>query len=141
MSGLPERPARYGCSGTASTWRSPASRFVDTRTGGRRSSTREAYSHEEISSGFWRGDTNVRAPVFYSYTAPEPVGLPYQPLQPEAAFWADAGGSSMAMLMYDDLRKMTSPKTALLDFLESTYHAGSRTAGWNEEAFATKVGS
>jgi hypothetical protein len=43
----------------------------------------------------------------------------------------------MAMLMYDDLRRMASPKTALLDFLDSAYHAGARTAGWDEEALAT----
>ena len=104
--------------------------------------TREAYSHEVISFGFWPGDTNVRAPAFYSYTAPEPAGLADQPLQPEGAFWADAGESSIAMLMYDDLRKMDPPKVALLDFLESAYHAGARTAGWDEEAFATtKLGS
>ena len=99
--------------------------------------TREAYSHEVISFGFWPGDANVRAPAFYSYTAPEPAGLADQPLQPEEAFWADADGSSMAMLMYDDLRRMASPKTALLDFLDSAYHAGARTAGWDEEALAT----
>jgi hypothetical protein len=43
----------------------------------------------------------------------------------------------MAMLMYDDLRKIASPKAALLEFLESAYHAGARTAGWVEEAFTT----
>lgn len=99
--------------------------------------TLEAYSHEVISFGFWAGDENVRAPAFYSYTAPEPAGLADHTLQPQEAFWADAGGSSLAMLMYDDLRKMISPRAALLDFLESAYHAGARTAGWDEEAFAT----
>jgi hypothetical protein len=99
--------------------------------------TREAYSHEVISFGFWPGDANVRAPAFYSYTAPEPAGLPNQPLQPEQAFWTDIGGSSRALLMYDDLREMGSPNSALLDFLESTYHAGARTAGWSEEALTT----
>jgi hypothetical protein len=99
--------------------------------------TREAYSHEVISFGFWPGDANVRAPAFYSYTAPEPAGLADRPLRPEGAFWADAGGSSIATLMYDDVRKKDSPKVALLDFLESAYRAGARTAGWDEEAFAT----
>ena len=99
--------------------------------------TREAYSHEVISFGFWPGDADVRAPAFYSYTAPEPPGLADQPLRPEGAFWADAGGSFTAMLMYDDLRQMISPKTALLDFLESAYHAGAVAAAWDEEAFAT----
>jgi hypothetical protein len=98
--------------------------------------TREAYSHEVISFGFWPGDADFRAPAFYSYTAPEPAGLTGQPLRPEEAFWADMG-SSRALLMYDDLRKMNSPKTALFNFLDSAYRAGARTAGWNEEAFTT----
>jgi hypothetical protein len=50
---------------------------------------------------------------------------------PEAAFWAPEGG--MALLMYNDLRKMDSPKFALLGFLESAYQAGARTVGWDIE--------
>jgi hypothetical protein len=95
--------------------------------------TREAYSHEVISFGFWPGDRNVRSPAFYAYAAPEPEGLAGQPLEPEAAFWATEGG--MALLMYDDLRKMDSPKSALLEFLESAYQAGAKTAGWDVEGF------
>src|SRR5215210_79619 len=93
--------------------------------------TREAYSHEVISFGFWPGDRNTPAPAFYSYTSPEPDGLIGQPLRPEAAFWASEGG--MALLMYDDLRKASSPKDALLEFLETAYEAGARTAGWDVE--------
>ena len=99
--------------------------------------TREAYSHEVISFGFWPGDRNVRAPAFYSYTAPEPEGLTDQPLRPEVAFWAPEGGTTL--LMYDDLRRMDSPKPALLDFLESAYLAGAKTAGWDVEAFRTTL--
>ena len=95
--------------------------------------TREAYSHEVISFGFWPGDRQVRAPAFYSYTAPEPEGLTDQPLRPEGAFWAPEGG--MALLMYDDLREEESPKSALLEFLQSAYEAGARTADWNIEDF------
>jgi hypothetical protein len=91
--------------------------------------TREAYSHEVISFGFWPGDHNTPTPAFYSYTAPEPDGLTGRPLSPEAAFWAPEGG--MALLMYDDLRKVVSPKTTLLDFMQSAYEAGARTAGWD----------
>jgi hypothetical protein len=95
--------------------------------------TREAYSHEVISFGFWPGDKNVREPAFYSYTAPEPGGLTGQPLSPEGAFWAPEGG--MALLMYDDLRKMDSPRSAVLAFLESAYQAGAKTAGWDVEEY------
>jgi hypothetical protein len=93
--------------------------------------TREAYSHEVISFGFWPGDRNMRAPAFYSYTAPEPAGLTEQPLSPAAAFWAEEGG--MALLMYDDVRQSDEPRQALLDFLESAYLAGATTAGWDRE--------
>jgi Family of unknown function (DUF5996) len=93
--------------------------------------TREAYSHEVISFGFWPGDQNVRGPAFYSYTAPEPDGLTGQPVRPKEAFWAPEGG--MALLMYDDVRKANSPRTTLLEFMESAYQAGARTAGWDVE--------
>ncbi len=95
--------------------------------------TREAYSHEVISFGFWPGDRNVRAPAFYSYTAPEPQGLTDEALRPEGAFWAPEGGT--ALLMYDDLRGKDSPKPALLEFWESAYQAGAKTAGWDTEVF------
>ena len=95
--------------------------------------TREAYSHEVISFGFWPGDKQLRATASYSYTAPEPEGLTDQPLEPEAAFWSPEGG--MALLIYDDLRKMDSPKSALIEFLESAYAAGAQTAGWDIEGF------
>lgn len=114
-----------------------------TRYSGRRSPeregadkvTREAYSHEVISFGFWPGDKQVRAPAFYSYTAPEPEDLTDQPLEPEAAFWAPEGGT--ALLMYDDMRVADSPKDALLAFMESAYQAGAKTAGWDIEEFKT----
>lgn len=97
--------------------------------------TREAYSHEVISFGFWAGDQNVREPAFYSYTAPEPEGLTKQPLHPEQAFWVTESGGSTALLMYDELRKAYSPKSALLQFLEGAYQAGARTAQWDTDAF------
>ena len=115
-----------------------------TRFSGRRSPqpedvdavTREAYSHEVISFGFWPGDRNLREPAFYSYTAPEPAGLTDQPLHPENASWTPEGGT--ALLMYEDVRKSESPQETLLDFLESAYRAGAKTAGWNLEGFRTR---
>ena len=94
--------------------------------------TREAYSHEVISCGFWVGDQNVREPAFYSYTAPEPEGLTDQPLSPEAASWQEGG---TALLTYEAVRNSDSPKETLLEFLESAYGAGAKTAGWDTEAF------
>lgn len=93
--------------------------------------TREAYSHEVISFGFWFGDDkegSVAAPAFYSYTAPKPDGLENEPLQPDKAFWTPDGG--MALLMYDDVRISTDPRAQVLNFLQSTYNAGASVAGW-----------
>lgn len=98
--------------------------------------TREAYSHEVISFGFWFGDdkpNSVTAPAFYSYTAPKPDDLENEPLQPDSAKWTPDGG--MALLMYDDVRKMANPREVVLDFLESAYQAGAKTAGWDITQF------
>jgi len=100
---------------------------------------REAYSHEVISFGFWAGDENVRAPAFYSYTYPEPEGLADEPLAPKQAFWNTEGVGSMAVLMYDDLRILDSPRQALLDYLESAYRAGTKRANWNINDFDFKI--
>src|SRR5215204_236183 len=97
--------------------------------------TREAYSYEVISFGFWPGDTNVREPAFYSYTAPEPEGLTEHPLSPEGASWLPEGG--MALLTYEQVRNTFSPKETLLEFMESAYQAGAKSAGWDIEALWT----
>jgi len=39
----------------------------------------------------------------------------------------------MALLMYDDVRKANSPRTTLLEFMESAYQVGAGTAGWDME--------
>lgn len=101
--------------------------------------TREAYSHEVISFGWWPGDARVRAPAYYAYAAPEPETLTDQALRPHGAFWHDTGRGHLALLLYDDLRRLPDPRAALLDFLESAYQAGATTAGWNIEAFATRT--
>ena len=96
--------------------------------------TREAYSHEVISFGFWFGDDNIPAPAFYSYTAPEPEGLTDEPLRPAAAQWNTAKGA-MALLMYDDVRSSPDAEKNVLDFLESAYQAGAKRAAWDTEKF------
>ena len=98
--------------------------------------TREAYSHEVISFGFWFGDDkegSVAAPAFYSYTAPKPDGLETEPLQPESAFWTPDGG--MALLMYDDIREKDHARQLVVEFLESTYQAGAKRARWKIDSF------
>jgi hypothetical protein len=92
--------------------------------------TREAYSHEAISFGFWAGDEKVPEPTYYSYTAPEPSNLREQRLQPEEAAWGGAGGA-LALLSYEAVRVAADPRATLLAFLESAYEAGASTAGWD----------
>lgn len=101
--------------------------------------TREAYSHEVISFGFWAGDDKIPAPAFYAYAAPEPDGLADQPLRPAVATWSDSGSGHLALLMYEDLRHLADPKTGLLDFLESAYQAGATTAAWDQAAFVAPI--
>ena len=93
--------------------------------------SREAYTHEVISFGFWAGDKDVREPTYYSYTLPEPAGLRDRPLAPPQAFWADQGSGSLARLPYEVVRTAPDPRQLLLGFLESAYEAGADAAGWD----------
>jgi hypothetical protein len=101
--------------------------------------TREAYSREVVSFGFWFGDDNVPEPAFYSYTAPEPAGLATTPLRPKAAEWTQQRGS-LAILRYDDARGEDDPRAAVLDFWESAYQAGAGLAGWDVAGLACPGG-
>jgi hypothetical protein len=95
--------------------------------------TREAYSSEVISFGFWAGDDNLGDAAFYSYTAPEPDGLREQPLV--GGEWRDSGNGSLAILPYEAVRTAPDPRNRLLAFLQSAYEAGARTAGWDTSSF------
>lgn len=101
--------------------------------------TREAYSREVISSGFWFGDPTYPAPAFYSYTAPEPAGLADAPL-PEGATWLDRGGSHLAVLPYDTVREAPDRRAAVLDFYEAAYSGGATHAGWDVARLACPGG-
>lgn len=96
---------------------------------------KDAYSHEQISSGFWIGDNNMQEPMYYSYTYPAPKGIDEEPLHPSSANWVDSNGSPMALLRYEDVRNSKDPRQAVLDFLESAYQAGAKKAGWKIEEF------
>jgi hypothetical protein len=90
--------------------------------------TREAYSHEVISAGWWPGGPGMDTPAFYAYAAPEPAGLAEQEVHPEAAFYHPE--LKEFILMYDDVRKAQNPEQALMQFLQSTYEAGASLAQW-----------
>ena len=91
--------------------------------------TREAYSHEDISCGFWPGGGPVADAAFYAYAAPEPPGFSASPVQPSSAFYHKELGEFV--LMYDEVRRSPSPRAVLLDFLQSTYEAAANRAAWD----------
>jgi hypothetical protein len=92
--------------------------------------TKEAYSHEVISVGFWPGDGEVvQDAAFYAYAAPEPPGFKERRVLPEKAFYSKEKGEFF--LMYDDVRLSNNPAQTLLDFCQSTYEAGATLANWD----------
>jgi hypothetical protein len=94
--------------------------------------TREAYSHEVISHGWWPGSKDMEA-AFYSYTAPEPAGLAQTigegKIKPPQTFYST--DMKEFFLLYDDVRTANSPEQALMDFCQTTYEAGANLAGWD----------
>jgi len=94
--------------------------------------TSEAYSHECSSIGWWPGGGEVKGPAFYAYFAPEPSGYAQQRVSASAASYHQT--LHEFLLMYEDVRRSTSPRTEILEFAQSTYEAGARLAGWDLEA-------
>lgn len=99
--------------------------------------TREAYSQEVSSVGFWPGGGAIKGAAFYSYMAPEPAGFRDQKVRPDAAHYDTQIGEFL--LMYDDVRSAKLPKEALLDFCQSTYEAGATLAKWDRAALEREV--
>lgn len=94
--------------------------------------TREAYSHEVISAGFWPGNGGYEKAAFYCYAAPVPKGLDAAKIQPAQASYDQKLGEFI--LLYEDLRQSPSPDDALLEFLQSTYGAAAKLADWDRRA-------
>jgi len=90
--------------------------------------TREAYSHEVSSVGFWPG-AGISGPAFYAYAAPEPQGFREASVRPASARYDAALGEFL--LMYDDVRKAQSPSEELLAFCQSTYDAAANLGKWD----------
>ncbi|MGI9101784.1 MAG: DUF5996 family protein [Terriglobales bacterium] len=97
--------------------------------------TREAYSHEVISHGWWPG-AGIDGPAFYSYAAPEPAGLAQHRVRPEAAFYHPE--LKEFILMYDEVRRAPNPEQTLLEFMQSTYDAGATLANWDRDALEVR---
>ncbi|MCP6760086.1 MAG: DUF5996 family protein [Fischerella sp. CENA71] len=94
--------------------------------------TKEAYSHEVSSCGFWPGGGAVAEPVFYSYAYPEPEGFKDYSIQPKEAFYS----SDMRefILPYEAVRRADDPDAVLLAFLQSTYDAAANSGNWERTA-------
>jgi hypothetical protein len=94
--------------------------------------TREAYSHECISAGWWPGGGGVDEPAFYAYPNPEPAGCATTPIRPSAAFYHPT--LREWILPYEAVRTAGDPDAVLRAFLESTYDAAATLAGWDRAA-------
>ncbi len=93
--------------------------------------TREAYSHEVTSCGFWPGNREAPDPVFYAYAYPTPEGFSQSTVRPEAAFWLDDFGQFV--LPYGAVRTADAPDDVLEAFFESTHAAAADLAGWDRK--------
>jgi hypothetical protein len=100
--------------------------------------TREAYSHEVSSAGFWPGGGAIDYPAFYSYAYPAPDGFASARVQPDAAFFS--GDLGEFILPYDAVRTAPSPDDALLQFLQTTYEAAADGAKWDRAALECAQG-
>jgi hypothetical protein len=94
--------------------------------------TREAYSHEVSSCGFWPGGGAIPYPAYYAYAYPEPANFASAPLRPDAAFYSNE--LHEFVLPYDAVRTASDPDETLLDFFQSTYEAAANLASWDRAA-------
>jgi len=99
--------------------------------------TREAYSHEVISHGFWPGGGPIAEPVFYAYAAPEPAGFKTAAVRPGGTFYSN--DMNEFFLPYEAVRTAATPDAALTTFLASTYDAAAALAGWNRAELERKA--
>jgi len=100
--------------------------------------TREAYSHEVSSAGFWPGGAGVDFPAFYSYAYPAPAGFANASISPEAAYFEKRLGEFV--LPYDAVRTSSDPEATLMAFLQSTYTAAADLGGWDRAALECELG-
>jgi len=94
--------------------------------------TRDAYSHEVSSAGFWPGGAIAPYPLFYSYAYPEPKGFADAKVQPASAHYDTT--LREFILPYDEVRRADEPEQTLLAFLQSTYVAAADLGAWDRRA-------
>lgn len=94
--------------------------------------TREAYSHEVCSCGFWPGNDALPEAAFYCYIYPEPQGFKTAAVKPEAAYYHKDMGEFI--LPYKEVQKADNPSQVLSDFLQSTYTSAAGLAQWDRQS-------
>ena len=99
--------------------------------------TREAYSHEVSSCGFWPGGGAIDYPAFYSYAYPPPAGFAEARVAPEGAFFSKDYGEFI--LPYERVARAASPDETLLEFLQSTYEAAATLGAWDRSALESTL--
>lgn len=100
--------------------------------------TREAYSHETISCGWWPGNGSLFEPAFYAYAYPEPPGLADAQVAPEGAYYHR--DLREFILPYETVRHASDPDGTALAFLQSTYERAADLAGWDRAALERATG-
>lgn len=100
--------------------------------------SREAYSHEVSSAGFWPGGGGVEEAMFYSYAYPAPAGFRDRKAEPAEAWFDDRLGEFL--LPYEAVRRSGDPEGTLLRFLQSTYGAAADTGNWPRSALECAPG-
>jgi hypothetical protein len=98
--------------------------------------TREAYSQEVSSVGFWPGNEAMPEPIFYSYAYPAPEGFSSATIQPAGASYNPQ--LKEFVLPYEAVRTASSPDDLLLEFAQSTYDAASSLGKWDRDALVEK---
>jgi hypothetical protein len=100
--------------------------------------TREAYSHEVSSAGFWPGGGGTDFAAFYAYAYPAPNGFADAPVAPTGAYFDRKLGEFL--LPYEIVRQSAEPASTLMAFLESTYEAAARLGSWDRDALECPIG-
>ncbi|MBB6091689.1 hypothetical protein HNQ60_000535 [Povalibacter uvarum] len=100
--------------------------------------TREAYSHEVSSAGFWPGGNGVDSAAFYSYAYPKPDGFETARPSPSAAYFDEKLGEFL--LPYEAVRRSSDPEATLMEFLESTYRIAADLGNWDRAVLECSVG-
>lgn len=101
--------------------------------------TREAYSHEVSSVGFWPGSGAIADAAFYSYAAPEPPGFQDWQVRPAMARYDTRVGEFI--MMYKDVRNSGSPSATVLDFCQSAYEAAATLGKWDRQSLERSAGA